>query len=205
MRAVNLLPRDEGRKRTPAEAAPVVVGLALLLVATVFCAFSFLSASASVRDKRSALGDAERQLAVLPPLPPGPTPIEAGLASEQSSRVSAVASALSRRVTWDRVLREFATVLPTDVWLTSLGAKSPSSPASAAPAAPAAPNAAATGFVVNGYTYSQAGVARLLSRLSVLPDLQNVQLQTSALSKIGEQQVVQFTIVADLTPLGAAS
>ena len=205
MRAVNLLPRDEGRKRTPAEAAPVVVGLGLLLVLTIALAVSFLTSSASVRDKRSALDEAERQLAVLPPLPPGPTPVEAGLAGEQSSRVSAVASALSRRVTWDRVLREFATVLPSDVWLTSLSAKSPSSPASAAPAAPPAPNAAATGFVVNGYTYSQAGVARLLSRLSVLPDLQNVQLQTSALAKIGEQQVVQFTIVADLTPLGAAS
>jgi Fimbrial assembly protein (PilN) len=205
MRAVNLLPRDEGRKRTPAEAAPVVVGLVLLLVATVVCAFSFLSASSSVRDKRSARDAAERQLAVLPPLPPGPTPIEAGLASEQHSRVAAVASALSRRVTWDRVLREFSTVLPGDVWLTSLSAKSPSSPASAAPAAPSAPNAAATGFVVSGYTYSQPGVARLLSRLSVLPDLRNVQLQTSALTKIGEQQVVQFTIVADLAVPGAAS
>jgi Tfp pilus assembly protein PilN len=205
MRAVNLLPRDEGRRRTPAEAAPIVVALSLLLVASVVVAFSLLSASATVRDKRSALQDAERQLAVLPPLPPGPTPTEAGLASEQSSRVSAVASALSRRVTWDRVLREFATVLPSDVWLTSLAAKSPSSPASAAPAAPPAPNAAATGFVVNGYTYSQAAVARLLSRLSVLPDLRNVQLQASALSKIGTQDVVQFTILADVAALGAAS
>jgi Tfp pilus assembly protein PilN len=205
MRAVNLLPRDEGRKRTPAEAAPIVTALALLLVVSVALAVSFLSASASVRDKRSALDDAEQQLAVLPPLPPGPTPIEAGLANEQRSRVSAVASALSRRVTWDRVLREFATVLPSDVWLTSLSAKSPSSPASAAPATPSAPNAVATGFAVNGYTYSQAGVARLLSRLSVLPDLRNVQLQTSALSKIGEQSVVQFTILADVAAPGAAS
>ena len=98
MRAVNLLPRDEGRKRTPAEAAPIVAGLALLLVATVVCAVSFLGASASVRDKRSALDDAERQLSVLPPLPPGPTPVEAGLASEQSSRVSAVASAFFGRI-----------------------------------------------------------------------------------------------------------
>ena len=147
----------------------------------------------------------ERQLSVLPPLPPGPTPTEAGLADEQRSRVNAVASALSRRVTWDRVLREFATVLPSDVWLTSLGAKAPSSPASAAPAAPGPSSAAATGFVVNGYTYSQAGVARLLSRLSVLPDLRNVQLQTSSLSKVGRQSVVQFTILADVAPPGAAS
>jgi Tfp pilus assembly protein PilN len=206
MRAVNLLPRDDGRRRrTPAEAAPIVVGLVLLLVTTVFLAVSFLGTSASVRDKRAALDAANRQLAVLPPLPPGPTATEAGLAEEQRSRVSAVASALSRRVTWDRVLREFATVLPSDVWLTSLGAKSPSSPASAAPATPAAPGATATGFVVNGYTYSQAGVARLLSRLSVLPDLRNVQLQSSSLSRVGTQSIVQFTILADIAAPGAAS
>jgi Tfp pilus assembly protein PilN len=205
VRAVNLLPRDEARRRTPAEAAPIVVGLALVLVACVTIAFMFLTTSATVRDKRAALGDAERQLAVLPPLPPGPTPTEAGLAGEQRARVSAVASALSRRVTWDRVLREFSTVLPSDVWLTSIAARSPSSPASAAPAAPAAPTATPTGFVVNGYTYSQAGVARLLSRLSVLPDLRNVQLQTSSLSRVGTQTVVQFVILADVAPPGAAS
>jgi hypothetical protein len=39
----------------------------------------------------------------------------------------------------------------------------------------------------------------------VLPDLRNVQLQTSALSKIGEQSVVQFTILADVAAPGAAS
>ena len=82
---------------------------------------------------------------------------------------------------------------------------SPSSPASAAPAAPSAPGAAPTGFVLTGYTYSQNGVARLLSRLAVLPNLRNVQLQTSALSKVGLQQIVQFTILADIVPPGATS
>jgi hypothetical protein len=68
-----------------------------------------------------------------------------------------------------------------------------------------APGAAPTGFVINGYTYSQDGVARLLSRLVVLPDLHNVQLQTSSLSKVGSQHVVQFAILADVSPPGAAS
>jgi hypothetical protein len=49
-----------------------------------------------------------------------------------------------------------------------------------------------------GYTYSHAGVARLLARLTVLPDLTEVQLQTSALAKIGEREVVQFTLLANV-------
>src|SRR5919201_2105888 len=205
MRAVNLLPRDERTKRTTAEQAPIFVGLGLLLVIFVALAVMFLGASASVKDKQNALGDAKAQLAMLPPLPKAQTTVEAGLAGEQKARVSAVTAALSRRVSWDRVLREFATVLPSDVWLTSLRAKAPSSPASAAPAPPVAPGTAPTGFVIDGYTYSQDGVARLLSRLAVLPDLRNVQLQTSSLSKVGEQRVVQFTILADVSPAGAAS
>jgi len=205
VRAVNLLPRDARAKRTTAENAPVFVGLGLLLVGSVVLSVMFLGASASVKDKRNALGDAKAQLATLPPLPKAQTAIEAGLAGEQKARVSAVTSALSRRVSWDRVLREFATVLPSDVWLTSLQAKAPSSPASAAPAAPVAPGTAPTGFVINGYTYSQDGVARLLSRLAVLPDIDNVQLQTSAFSKVGRQNIVQFTILADVSPRGAVS
>jgi Tfp pilus assembly protein PilN len=205
VRAVNLLPRDERAKRTPAENAPIYVGLGLLLVLSVALSVLFLGASASVKDKQNALGDVQKQVSRLPALPKAQTAIEAGLDGEQQARVAAVTSALSRRVSWDRVLREFATVLPDDVWLTSLQAKAPSSPASAAPAAPAAPGAAPTGFTISGYTYSQDGVARLLSRLNVLPDLHNVQLQTSSLTKVGTQNIVQFTILADVAPPGAAS
>ena len=205
MRAVNLLPRDTRAKRTRAENAPVVVGLGLLLVVAIALSVMFLGASSSVTDKRNALGDAKARLAVLPPLPKAQSAVEAGLAGEQKARVTAVTSALSRQVAWDRVLREFATVLPSDVWLTSLSAKAPASPASAAPPAAVAPGTAPTGFTINGYTYSQDGVARLLSRLDVLPDLHNVQLQTSSLAKVGRQEVVQFVILADVSPPGAAS
>ncbi|HEX6701554.1 MAG TPA: PilN domain-containing protein [Gaiellaceae bacterium] len=206
MRAVNLLPRDAGRgKRTKAQNAPLAVGLALFLLVTVVVAAFFLTSTATVKDKQAALGRAKADLAVLPALPSGPTATETMLVGQQRDRLNALASALARRIAWDRVLRELATVLPDDVWLSSLDARSPASPASSAPAAPAAPGAAPTGFVINGYTYSQNGVARLLSRLAVLPDLHNVQLQSSALSKVGTQQVVQFTILADVVPPGADS
>jgi Tfp pilus assembly protein PilN len=206
MRAVNLLPRDQGRRRrTRAEQAPLVVGLGLLVVVTLALSAAFLSASSKARDKESELGSLQNQIAILPPVPKGPTPIEAGLAGERSARVTALSSALARRVSWDRVLRELSLVLPDDIWLTSLSARSPASPASAAPAAAKAPGAAPTGLTVNGYTYSHQSVARLLSRLSVLPDLSNVQLQQSTLARVGTQTVVQFTILADVQPPGGAA
>src|SRR5256885_6222760 len=150
MRAVTLLPRDDRTKRTTAEKAPIFVGVGLLLVVFVVLSALFLGASASVKDKRNALGDVQAQVAQLPPLPKAQTALEAGLAGEQKARVSAVTSALSRRVSWDRVLREFATVLPGDVWLASLPAPAPSPPPAARPPLPPAPGAAPFGFVIDG-------------------------------------------------------
>jgi hypothetical protein len=53
---------------------------------------------------------------------------------------------------------------------------------------------------MQGYTYSQEGVARLLSRLQVVPALQNVKLLSSSQSSLLDQTVVVFTIQADIRP-----
>ena len=55
-----------------------------------------------------------------------------------------------------------------------------------------------TALTIEGYTYSQDGVARLLERLSVVPDLKNVQLQTGQSQANQGQNLVNFTIVADI-------
>ncbi len=56
----------------------------------------------------------------------------------------------------------------------------------------------ATALTIQGYTYTQDGVARLLERLSVIPDLKNVQLQNSQITQVSGQNVIQFTIVSDI-------
>ena len=62
-----------------------------------------------------------------------------------------------------------------------------------------------TGLTLDGYTYSQPAVARLLTRLAVIPDLVNVQLQQSTATKIGSTPVVHFTIAADVRKPGGGS
>ena len=104
-------------------------------------------------------------------------------------------------------MRELSLVLPEDVWLTKLSAKSPVSPAaSILPGQPAVTSGPIpTQITIDGYTYSHDAVARLLSRLAVVPDLQNVALQHSAAVEVGRQKVVQFTIAADLRVPGVTS
>jgi Tfp pilus assembly protein PilN len=201
MRAVNLLPRDD-TKRTKTN-VPVLVGVAGAVLVTALVSVMFLSASSKVRDKQDQLDAIQAQIAVIPP-PPPPDAAGQGLAAQQQARLTALSTALTRRIAWDRVLRNLSLVLPDDVWLTQLTASSPASPSSIAPVVTPPPTVAPSQFTLGGYTYSQTSVARLLSRLEVLPDLTNVQLLSSTRTKIGSQDVVQFTLAANIRT-GAAS
>ena len=196
MRAVNLLPREQANKpAVKKEQIPFVVGGCLGLLVTALVASQYLSQSGKVSAERQNVDNLKAQLAALPEPPPPPTPGETKLAGEQKTRLTALESAMKTRVAWDRVLREFSLVLPDDVWLTSLDLKSPVSPATnMAPEASGAP----TGFTIQGSTYSHDAVARLLSRLSVVPDLTNVQLVNSSIASTDGQTTVHFSIAADI-------
>ena len=100
-------------------------------------------------------------------------------------------------------------MLPDDVWLESMTGTKPLAPptprlrpASAPPSSiPAAPSA----LTIQGHTYSQDGVAQLLARLEVVPDLKNVQLQTSKVDELGGRKIIDFTIVSDIRTGGDAA
>jgi len=200
MRAVNLLPRDQSARTIRKESVPVLVGACSGLLVVAVLGAMFMVGSGKVAAQQRKLDDLNREYHALPAPPPGPTVAEQQLAGEKDARVSALSTALTSRVSWDRVFREFSLVLPDDVWLTTLSAKSPISPTTnAASSSGGAPSE----FIITGRTYSHDGVARLLSRLQVVPDLINVQLVSSTLSKVAGQDVVDFSIAADIRLAGA--
>jgi len=196
MRAVNLLPRDHGQRTIKKESLPVLVGACSAVLMLAVLGAMFMMGSGKIAAQQRNLDDLNRRFQALPPPPPGPTAAEQALAGEQSARVTALSAALASRVSWDRVFREFSLVLPDDVWLTELSAKSPISPATNA--ASETGTGTPSEFTITGRTYSHDGVARLLSRLQVVPDLTNVQLVSSTLAKVGNQDVVEFSIAADI-------
>lgn len=203
MRAVNLLPKEErrsSRKLNPV----VVVGLAGTTVIASALAALLVMTGGGISSKQSTLQDLQIELQVIPKPAVTQQPDNSQqLAGEESARLTALSSALTERVSWDRVLRQFALVLPDDVWLTSLNATAPGAQPGAA-AVPAVPGAVPTGFSISGFTYSHDAVARLLSRLSVIPDLENVQLQRSAVTA-ANTKIVEFTIVAGVRNVGGSA
>ena len=196
MRAVNLLPRDEV-KRSFAKNRGVAFGAAggMALVTTLLVTMA-MGAGGAAGEKQAELDALRAQVAAIPRAPIQDRDADTALAADKAARVGALSAALTSRIAWDRVLRQVSLVLPEDVWLTSLSATSPP--------AVAGPSTTAAGFTLVGSTYSQNGVARFLSRLSVIPELAHVRLQSSQTAQVQQRELVQFTILADVRGPGAA-
>jgi Tfp pilus assembly protein PilN len=217
MRAVNLLPREPKRSRKRLTVVAQLAVVAPFVVGSLLAA-GYLLASSKVNDNRAKLQALQDELSGLPAPAPEPQ-VNPELASQRDQRIAALSAALQGRLVWDRILREISAVLPGDVWLTSLSAQGPPPPIPTAATtttstttttsstttgpgtttpAPAPP---ATGPLnLSGFTYSQEGVARLLSRLAVVPALQDVKLLQSSRSTVSGRFVVSFSIVADVRP-----
>jgi Tfp pilus assembly protein PilN len=202
MRAVNLLPRqqvEQRRERPNTVVLVAAIGGAAVLLALVG---GFLVANRSVNRQRQALSTARAVLAVTPAhhVSAQTQAFRQQVLTQREQRSLALASAIGKRVAWDRILRRFALVLPDDVWLTGLVGNVPlaGTTATTTPTTTSALPAAATELTINGYTYSQDSVARLMERLQVVPDLKNVQLKSSTYQQLAGRPVYAFTIVSDI-------
>ena len=212
MRSVNLLPRESETSTKRPGLLPVLVGVGCLAAVTLAAAGMAMSASSEASEHRA---DLELTQAAIARLPVGDRePAAPELATERSSRVSALRTALATRVPVDSVLRELSYVVPEDVWLTGFTVTIPTD---AAAAAPSAQDAVASTVTVKGATYSQAAIARFVARLAALRSLSDARLTESALvesdastdgaktqPKKPRKAVVTFTVTAALAD-GASS
>jgi Tfp pilus assembly protein PilN len=179
MRAVNLLP-SESKAASRSAPQPAILAAAISgVVAVAVIGGGNLIQTARLSSAQKTLNAAKIQLAAtpLPPKTPQVTPPPPVVAQEMQPRLAAVSSALSTRIAWDRILREFSLVLPSDIQINSLGLTGPGT-------------ASASGLQLTGVTYSYDGVARLLSRMALVPDLTDVNLSTTSVAN----GVVSFTI-----------
>lgn len=195
MRAFDLLPKEQARRA--AERRPGIAQIAVALVAVVALGALgalFLTTDSGLKQKQSERDQLKTQLAALEvQAKERSTGGTSGLEDERLARTTALATALSGRVAWDRLLRDISLVLPADVYLTALTVQSPT-PAAAPAAAPATTSSTpVTHFAIAGSTGEQQDVALLLSRLAILPELSGVQLISSLR---GDEGDIVFTINA---------
>lgn len=195
MRAVNLLPKDLRAQKSIREEDPaVVVGSALAVVVMIALGAAFYVAHGKEASAQKRLDADRSELALLslrhhpqpkPTKPSQPiTPIvpPPSITGQEATWLSSVTTNLEQRIAWDRLLREVSLVMPNDVTLTSMTMTAPVTaqpvPGIATPP-PAGGGGATQGFTIAGTAFSYDSVARLLSRLALVPDLSNVTLTST--------------------------
>jgi Fimbrial assembly protein (PilN) len=220
MRAVNLLPKElQTRKSIREEDPAVVVGSALGVVVMIALGLAFYVEHSAAGKQQARLNTARLELAQLsikqhhakpepkkPVVPITPVVPPPSVTGQEATWLSSVETNLSQRIAWDRVLREVSLVMPNDVTLTSLSMSAPLTP-TVIPGVVSTPPAtgAAQGFSIAGDAFSYDSVARLLSRLSLVPDLTDVTLTNTSAgsapaagSSGGSASGVQFNISANV-------
>ena len=198
MRAFNLLPREEARAVSEGGARGplpyVLVALAGVLIFAALAAF-YLMAGTDVTKKKGQVEDLRAELAAYQAQQKGPSVDDKSteLANERIGRTAALGSALTKRLAWDRVLREIALVVPTSVTLGQIQGSSPTVGA----ATTNADGSSVTNLTISGTTVSQADVALFMTRLSVIRELSSVQLKEAGQSPADASKVA-FTITATM-------
>lgn len=196
MRAFNLLPRDEVRAVREGASSPlpqVLVALAGVLVFAALAAL-YLMAGTDVTAKKGQVEDLRAELAAYEATAQQPSLDDksAALADEQVGRTNALATALGKRLAWDRLLREIALVIPDEVSVSQIQGSSP-----AAATTVSADGSTVTNLTIIGTTADQASVAEFMARLSVIRQLVAVRLKEAGESPNDPTRVV-FTITGAL-------
>lgn len=196
MRAFNLLPRDEVRAVREGASSPlpqVLVALAGVLVFAALAAL-YLMAGTDVTAKKGQVEDLRAELAAYQVTAQQPSLDDksAALADEQVGRTNALATALGKRLAWDRLLREIALVIPDEVSVSQIQGSSP-----AAATTVSADGSTVTNLTIIGTTADQASVAEFMARLSVIRQLVAVRLKEAGESPNDPTRVV-FTITGAL-------
>jgi Tfp pilus assembly protein PilN len=184
MRAVNLLPeKNRPRKPTTGQSSKngyIALGvLGAVLVGVLVYVLTLNSINSSKTKTAEATAEAQRLTEQANSLGP-----YGDFAKIKTERVHSVQQLAEGRFDWERLVRELAHVLPSDVWLVNATASATAAADPAAAAAAATPGAAPAApagptLTVQGCARDQSQVAVTLVRLRELQGATDVNLSHS--------------------------
>jgi Tfp pilus assembly protein PilN len=207
MRAVNLIPEDAAGGGSGSSPGVLILlgGLAVLLVLVTVHVLT----GNTIQDRKVELASLRQEVTVAQAQADAMRPYRE-FATLAKARVETVRQLASARFDWHRAFADLATVIPDDVWLTSVtGTVAPGVNVSGGDASDATtlraaiPNPAIT---LTGCTVSHESVVRLISRLRLLHEVQRVSLADSSKDAGGDCQhghtsFPQFDAVVFFAPI----
>jgi Tfp pilus assembly protein PilN len=123
MRPVNLIPPEARRgQKAPMRTGPLPYAIVGALAVAVVAVTMIAKTNSQISDRKAEKANLESQV-VAAQAEAQRLQSFADFASLQQAREATVTSLAQSRFDWERVLRELAIVIPSDVWLTNLTAK----------------------------------------------------------------------------------
>lgn len=206
MRAVNLIPADvAGGSRSSAAPLLLLGGLAALLALVTMHVLT----GNTIKERRGELTSVQQERAVAQAQADATRPYRE-FAALARARVETVRQLGSARFDWHRAFSDLATVIPDDVWLSSLTGTvtngvsvAGGDTGSASSLRAALPNPA---IQMSGCTVDHKSVVRLISRLRLLSDVHRVSLADSSKDaggdcQHGDESLPQFHLVVFFEPI----
>jgi Tfp pilus assembly protein PilN len=186
VRPINLIPTEQRRGPSRGVGARtsfngyIVLGA---LGAAVVCALAVVMTSNQINSKTEELAaiqaDSQREKQVSDALRP-----YGQFADLQRARMTQIKTVAESRYDWERPLRQLSRAIPRNVWLLSVAATESSEvemdAGGSGDLSSQRDNEDAPAFAINGCTYSQHAVARVMTRMRNLDDVTAVHLAKSA-------------------------
>jgi Tfp pilus assembly protein PilN len=180
VRPVNLIPKDERRgDRAPMRTGSVVYVLVGVLAAAVLGVGALALTSKQISDRKSEVAQLQQEQAAAEARAQS---LEAftTFRAAQEARAGTIVSLAQSRFDWQRVLNEFARVIPSDVWLTKLaGTVDPAVTVSNGPDLPTRDTVPGPALELEGCASSQDAVAGLIANLQEIDGVTRVGLESS--------------------------
>lgn len=184
MRPINLIPADQrrgasrgpgGRASMAGYAALGALGVAVVCMLGVVVTSNKINSSTEELAELQADSQSERQVAdALRPY--------GQFADMQRARMTQIETLAGSRFDWERPLRQLSKAIPRNVWLLSVSGSEPGvemDGGGGGDAASLKENTTAPSFTLQGCTYSQHAVARMMTRMRNLDDVTEVHLAKS--------------------------
>ena len=182
MRPLNLIPPEERRgDSAPLRAGAVSYAIVGVLGVALVAVVAVVLTGNQINDDKSKLATLEARQAAAQQASQSLAPYDdfASLAADRNATVSSLAKS---RFDWERVLRELALVIPSEVTLESLSGSATAQGAANAAASISGADIAGPSLQISGCAEGQEGVARLLAALKDIDGVTRVGMQSSALS-----------------------
>lgn len=198
MKRINLLPPEQ-RVKAARELGALYALFGLLLLIVLLGAI-YVWQNGRISDKQSQVtalqGDVQQLETQAAALQPYET-----LQSQRASMADTAQQIYDSRVIWSSILQELSLVIPDTVQLTAISANVPPSMLAGGELSGGSSGAASTvDITFSGDAMSHTDVAEFMTRLGLLPQLENINLTSSTMTTVDNVELASFQVTVALRP-----